>query len=1257
MKVSTSIIRIILSSAILLMTLGALTAQQNCNTFLGSVGDADNNCAPCVNGMEALLKPILTQHNTGVYMAAMNRVLNQRLDQMQSTIDFLMASQDHTDRVLQEWGIGDLNGGPPLTQTQYLQNSIDEMREYSKRYPGQAEWLGQWIQNFENLMDLLKEEEDFKKRGEDLAKKIADGYYGQLENLEFDCCPEAREQGKYQDNQVRNLEDLFQDLEAFADDYEGYRSRLLDEADSLTEQLKAMLRKRAKQELDATQTRDQYANGLSGFLFAKLKEAFSSGMENLVQQMIGFEMNPEIKAALAAYNRNVEPLLKAVEKAGTNFSMGGGGGGIAGEVAQMIAEEAWDGLSPNDQAALGQISNMAFSQLASTVLQKTFEQSIKSKVAQYFLLGMESNAATLVSLLDKMLTIPAYLWEDKNLMILQGSFDRILLGLLKGIRLTQSTAQFLPSGPFDAYLDGVKGPYNRAIDICLPEQSFSYPIHENMRKAFFKAAFPGQPIQALSDNDRSEIKKNGNDTYLEYHYSNKVRFKVRFGCYCGVWRDQPAETTPNRPASTTIPGLSEIDLTGWQNKPGYGRTVRERSFPWIPVAGGLTGGGIITYFLTRDGNGGNVDSLPELVTRDDDIIVPCDGSGSIDVFTNDTGEGLVITSITPVTVATINSDQNNGLISISNVTIAADFSFDISISDQHGQTATSTLNVQVTVPTVAASSDSYEVPFGETLTGNVLANDQGPDLAVTDHSLPAEGIANIAPDGTLSFVPAEGYQGTITLTYTVAGPCNQSAETSITIVVLPPDCEYDANFTTTDATCILSDGSVSTMVEPTGDYTFQWSEGSTSANLDMIQAGAYQLTITTADGHCEKTFEVIVSEQTPPLTVDDDAYETTVGAPTTGNVLENDEGLGIMLENISNVIGGVVDFSEDGSFTFTPANGFSGEASFNYQVVDDCGNTASGQVTVLVTPVACNFTVEFLAQPASCGLENGSLEVVVNEPGNYDFVWDNGISGPINSPIGAGEHTVTVSDLDLGCSITFTTTLTGTNALTIELESIVPPSSPSANDGAINVVITSANNGPYTIKLNGDDWGVATGEVFTIEGLGAGEYTVQIMDPNGCLSNILEVDIPFEPNFGIGVSGTFMQTNSYDVELPGQDGKTIYTSVTYFTSQFRTGNTNQEIRVGLINGLHLPGNGLVIPTTVRIEQLSNIFQWQESGISLIGQAGFLGDFNRLNSKVQWQAQGKANWRLNRAISLNVKAGIRGWEKVDQPFVEFGFITN
>ncbi|MGA7298196.1 MAG: Ig-like domain-containing protein [Rhodanobacteraceae bacterium] len=73
---------------------------------------------------------------------------------------------------------------------------------------------------------------------------------------------------------------------------------------------------------------------------------------------------------------------------------------------------------------------------------------------------------------------------------------------------------------------------------------------------------------------------------------------------------------------------------------------------------------------------------------------------------------------------------------------------------------------QVMVVPVAAS-DTFSTPFATVLAGNVLDNDIGTNLIVTASTQPAHGIANVAADGSFNYVPAAGFSGGDSFTYTI----------------------------------------------------------------------------------------------------------------------------------------------------------------------------------------------------------------------------------------------------------------------------------------------------------------------------------------------------------------------------------------------------------------------------------------------------------------------------------------------------------
>ena len=69
--------------------------------------------------------------------------------------------------------------------------------------------------------------------------------------------------------------------------------------------------------------------------------------------------------------------------------------------------------------------------------------------------------------------------------------------------------------------------------------------------------------------------------------------------------------------------------------------------------------------------------------------------------------------------------------------------------------------------------------------------------------------------------------------------------------------------------------------------------------------------------------------------------------------------------------------------------------------------TSTAIVTIVVDAVPCDIDVVFDSTPASCGLEDGSITVIVNEPGDYEYEWNNGDEGPTIQNVPPGGYIVT----------------------------------------------------------------------------------------------------------------------------------------------------------------------------------------------------------------------------------------------------------
>ena len=131
-----------------------------------------------------------------------------------------------------------------------------------------------------------------------------------------------------------------------------------------------------------------------------------------------------------------------------------------------------------------------------------------------------------------------------------------------------------------------------------------------------------------------------------------------------------------------------------------------------------------------------------------------------------------------------------------------------------------------------------------------------------------------------------------------------------------------------------------------GSYTYTPASGYSGAD-------SFTYTVTDAAapvGHGDR--DLTVSPPAAPVAADDSAttaFQTPLVVPAPG-VLANDTGTGLSVTGHSTPSHGAVSIGADGSYTYTPASGYSGADSFTYTVTDAAAQTATATVHLTVSP-------------------------------------------------------------------------------------------------------------------------------------------------------------------------------------------------------------------------------------------------------------------------------------------------------------------
>ena len=274
--------------------------------------------------------------------------------------------------------------------------------------------------------------------------------------------------------------------------------------------------------------------------------------------------------------------------------------------------------------------------------------------------------------------------------------------------------------------------------------------------------------------------------------------------------------------------------------------------------------------------------------------------------------------------------------------------------------------------------------------GNVLTNDTDAEgdtqTVTTTTATTVQGVTVIIDPNTGQYIylPPSGYVGEDSFEYTVCddgnpqacdtatvyievlpngGPDNEAPianadtaeteqDTPVTANVLSNDFDPDGDpIIVTTTTVTTTEGVVVTIDPNTGEYTYTPPPGFTgddsfeyticdNGNPALCDTAVVVITVLPDDGN---------------ITVaNDDAYTTTPGTDIAGNVLDNDsdpegDDQTVNTTPVVDVDNGTLVLNEDGTFTYTPDDGFTGTDSFVYSVCDDGDPQACDQATVYIT--------------------------------------------------------------------------------------------------------------------------------------------------------------------------------------------------------------------------------------------------------------------------------------------------------------------
>lgn len=300
--------------------------------------------------------------------------------------------------------------------------------------------------------------------------------------------------------------------------------------------------------------------------------------------------------------------------------------------------------------------------------------------------------------------------------------------------------------------------------------------------------------------------------------------------------------------------------------------------------------------------------------------------------------------------------------------------------------ATTTLSIVGVNNPPTAADDAYAIsennPLSVPATAGVLANDTDPEgdpLTATLVSGPADGTLTLNPDGSFNYVPKSNFSGADSFTYKASDGSADSNVATVNINVVPvnqpPQSQNDAYSVNQGSTLTVAPDSgvlandtdvegdpltASLAVQPQHGTVTLNADGSFSytpaAGFSGTDGFAYVANDGASNGNVAAVTITVHPVATPPVAAND-SYSTNENSPlvvSTGGVLANDTdaaGDPLTASLVNGPQHGTATLNPDGTFTYTPAAGFSGTDGFSYKANDGSADSNVAAVTITVNPV------------------------------------------------------------------------------------------------------------------------------------------------------------------------------------------------------------------------------------------------------------------------------------------------------------------
>ncbi len=324
--------------------------------------------------------------------------------------------------------------------------------------------------------------------------------------------------------------------------------------------------------------------------------------------------------------------------------------------------------------------------------------------------------------------------------------------------------------------------------------------------------------------------------------------------------------------------------------------------------------------------------------------------------------------------------------------------------------------------------------------------------------------------------------GTYTVTVTDANGCSDSqtdivagpVAISLTMASSDPSCAG-----ATDGTSFVSASG------GTPGYTYLWSNGATTDSISGLGEGTFVVTVTDANG-CEGIDSVTLTNGNGVQ-----ATITLLNDPSCAGTLTGSIAANALNASLPFNVSYIWNTGSTSNLQFSVAAG-----TYTVTVTDNNTGCEDDTTVTLTDPPVLSISIIDSLNP-TCGNTDGEAEALATGgTGSLTYSWSSGGNAALETGLGGGTYTVTVTDAN-GCLDSAEVTLVAPTAFTATGSELASESC-TGNDGQATVNMVGGNMPFSFVWSNGDT-------TQTIIGLAANTYTVTVTDASGCTDTAVAI--------------------------------------------------------------------------------------------------------------------------------------------------------